>query len=200
VIFIFDDCCLDSERRELRRSDTVVSVQPQVFDLLEFLIRNRSHVVTRDDLLAAVWRGRIVSESTLATRINAARAAIGDTGESQRLIRTLPRKGIRFVGDVRTADESAPSLQTALPVADAAAASPPAARLDAERRQLTVMSCDFVGLRELATQLDPEELSALLETCRAGLLAGVQTLGRNAGAICGRRNHNAVLLPAGARG
>ena len=82
---MFDSHVLDTERRELRRGHTVVSVQPQVFDLLEYLIRNRGHVVSRDDLLDAIWGGRIVSESTLATRINAARSAIGDDGESQRL-------------------------------------------------------------------------------------------------------------------
>ena len=98
LIFVFDNYVLDTGRRELRRGDTVVSVQPQVFDLLEYLIRNRGRVVSRDDLLDAIWGGRIVSESTLATRINAARSAIGDDGESQRLIRTLPRKGIGFVG------------------------------------------------------------------------------------------------------
>ena len=101
LIFVFDSYVLDTGRRELRCGDTVVSVQPQVFDLLEYLIRNRGHVVSRDELLDAIWSRRIVSESTLATRINAARSAIGDDGESQRLIRTLPRKGIRFVGEVR---------------------------------------------------------------------------------------------------
>src|SRR6516164_2548306 len=105
LIFVFDSYVLDPERRELRHGHTVVSVQPQVFDLLEYLIRNRGHVVSRDDLLDAIWGGRIVSESTLATRINAARSAIGDDGESQRLIRTLSRKGIRFVGEVREVEE-----------------------------------------------------------------------------------------------
>ena len=113
MIFVFDNYVLDTGRRELRRGHTVVSVQPQVFDLLEHLIRNRGHVVSRDDLLDAIWGGRIVSESTLATRINAARSAIGDDGESQRLIRTLPRKGIRFVGEVREVEEEAgPSAKT----------------------------------------------------------------------------------------
>ena len=79
---------------------TPVPVEPQVFDLLLYLIRNRERVVSKDDLLAAVWRGRIVSESALSTRINAARAALGDNGEAQRLIKTLPRKGLRFVGTV----------------------------------------------------------------------------------------------------
>jgi len=72
-----------------------------VFDLLEYLVRNRDRVISKDDLLAAVWNGRIVSEATVASRINAARAAIGDNGEHQRLIRTLLRKGVRFVGEVR---------------------------------------------------------------------------------------------------
>jgi TolB-like protein/tetratricopeptide (TPR) repeat protein len=91
---------LDVARRELRRSGERVTLEPQVFDLLVHLIRNRDRVVTKDDLLASVWGGRIVSESTLTSRINAARNAIGDNGEAQRLIRTSPRKGIRFVGDV----------------------------------------------------------------------------------------------------
>jgi len=82
------------------------SVEPQVFDRVEFLIRNRDRTVSRDDLLAAVWSGRIVSESTLASRINAARTAIGDNGADQRLIRTVLRKGIRFVGAVREVQNS----------------------------------------------------------------------------------------------
>jgi DNA-binding winged helix-turn-helix (wHTH) protein len=99
--YSFEKFILDSERRELRRSDALVPLEPQVFDLLEFLIRCRDRVVSKDELLAVVWHGRIVSESALTTRINAARAAIGDSGKSQRLIRTLPRKGVRFVGEVR---------------------------------------------------------------------------------------------------
>ena len=98
--YLFEDCALDTDRRELRRGADLIPVEPQVFDLLEYLIRNRERVVSKDDLVAAIWHGRIVSESALATRINAARSAIGDSGEEQRLIKTLPRKGIRFVGTV----------------------------------------------------------------------------------------------------
>jgi TolB-like protein/Flp pilus assembly protein TadD len=94
----------------LRHDGELRSVEPQVFDLLEFLIRNRDRMVSRDDMLAAVWNGRIVSESTLASRINAARNAIGDNGEDQRLIRTVLRKGIRFVGTVR--EEHKPGAAT----------------------------------------------------------------------------------------
>jgi DNA-binding winged helix-turn-helix (wHTH) protein/pimeloyl-ACP methyl ester carboxylesterase len=101
LLFFFDDNVLDPDRRELRRKGALVPVEPQVFDLLLFLIRNRDRVVSKDDLIAAVWDGRIVSESTLASRINAARRVIGDSGEQQRLIRTAARKGVRFVGAVR---------------------------------------------------------------------------------------------------
>lgn len=95
----FEGGTLDAVRRELRRGDRLVAVEPQVFDLLEFLIVHRDRVVSRDDLIAGVWGGRIVSESTLATRINAARKAIGDDGSAQRLIKTIVRKGFRFVGE-----------------------------------------------------------------------------------------------------
>ena len=100
--FFFDDHTLDTDRRELHRGPETIAVEPQVFDLLVFLVQNRDHVVSKDDLLDAVWGGRIVSESTLSSRINAARRAVGDSGESQKLIRTIPRKGLRFVGAVRT--------------------------------------------------------------------------------------------------
>jgi DNA-binding winged helix-turn-helix (wHTH) protein len=78
--YLFADCTLDTDRRELRRGADLISVEPQVFDLLEYLIRNRNRVVSKDDLVAAIWHGRIVSESALATRINAARSAVGDSG------------------------------------------------------------------------------------------------------------------------
>src|SRR5689334_13071035 len=100
VKFKFDNYILDPDRRELRRDDNLVAMQPQVFDLLVHLLVHRDRVVTRDDLIAMVWGGRIVSDSTLDSRINAARNAIGDNGKEQRLIRTIARKGIRFVGVV----------------------------------------------------------------------------------------------------
>jgi DNA-binding winged helix-turn-helix (wHTH) protein/pimeloyl-ACP methyl ester carboxylesterase len=100
VQFRFGNFTLDIDRRELRCGAILVAIEPQVFDLLEFLIRQRDRVVTKDDLIEAIWGGRIVSESTLTSRINAARKAVGDSGETQLLIRTVPRKGFRFVGEV----------------------------------------------------------------------------------------------------
>src|SRR5271163_4515534 len=97
-----DDLVLDAGRRELRRGAERIAVEPQVFDLLVYLVQNRERVVSKDDLIASVWGGRIVSDSTLTSRINAARKALGDSGGEQKLIRTVSRKGLRFVGTVLT--------------------------------------------------------------------------------------------------
>jgi TolB-like protein len=113
VTFLFEDQILDESRRELRRGADLVAVEPQVFDLLLYLVRNRDRVVSRDDLIAEVWHGRIVSDSTLDSRINAARKAVGDSGRAQRLIRTAPRKGLRFVGEVREEAIAAEPVSTA---------------------------------------------------------------------------------------
>jgi TolB-like protein len=106
VKIVFGEHVLDPDRRELTRGSEAIAVGPQVFDLLVHLVRNRERVVTKDDLIEVVWGGRIVSESTLTSHINAVRKAIGDTGEEQRLVRTIARKGYRFVGEVREADAS----------------------------------------------------------------------------------------------
>lgn len=103
MLYSFSDFTLDTDRRELRHGAEMISVTPQVFDLLNYLIRNRERVVSKDELIARVWNGRIVSDAALTTRLNAARSAIGDTGEKQQLIKTLPRKGFRFVDAVQEA-------------------------------------------------------------------------------------------------
>jgi TolB-like protein len=106
VRYLFENYAFDTDRRELRRDDELVAIPPQVFDLLDYLIRNREHVASKDDLINAIWNGRVVSDAALTTRLNAARSAIGDSGQEQRLIKTLPRKGFRFVGTVREATAS----------------------------------------------------------------------------------------------
>src|SRR5262249_48920419 len=112
----------------LHRGPNLVPTTPQVFDLLDYLIRNRERVVTKDDLVSAIWRGRIVSDAALTTRLNAARSAIGDTGEEQRLIKTLPRKGVRFVGAVQ--EGGRPSATAAVSAGEAEAPTSAAALSD----------------------------------------------------------------------
>ena len=104
---------LDVDRRELTRDGIPVALEPQVFDLLVYLVSNRDRVVSKDELLASVWHGRIVSESTMAARLNAVRKAIGDNGDQQSLVRTYARKGVRFVGNVR--ETSGAALQPGVP-------------------------------------------------------------------------------------
>jgi TolB-like protein len=121
VRFLFEDCTVDTDRREIRCGKGLVTAGPQVFDLLLYLIRNRHRVVSKDDLLQALWGGRIVSDSTLTSYITAVRKVIGDNGNEQRLIRTVPRKGVRFIADVR---EEAPGPCEGAVVAGAVIDSP----------------------------------------------------------------------------
>jgi TolB-like protein len=123
VRYQFEDFVLDPDRRELARGSEAIMIGPQVFDLLIYLVQNRERVVTKDNLIDVVWGGRIVSESTLTSHINAVRKAVADTGEEQRLVRTIARKGYRFVGDVRETDAleragAAKPVATGLPVPD----------------------------------------------------------------------------------
>jgi DNA-binding winged helix-turn-helix (wHTH) protein/tetratricopeptide (TPR) repeat protein/energy-coupling factor transporter ATP-binding protein EcfA2 len=179
LLYLFENCSLDSDRRELRRAGTLVAVEPQVFDVLHNLIRNREHVVSKNALLADVWQGRVVSDATLSSRINSARSAVGDNGEQQRLIRTVHRKGFRFVGAVAEETEAfadaapqqrevvASGASTARGPSDLAPGDKPVAELlpashfggGAERRQMTVM---LVGATAPSAHLDPEELYAMM--------------------------------------
>jgi TolB-like protein/cytochrome c-type biogenesis protein CcmH/NrfG len=128
VRFRFENHVLDCDLRELTRNGTIVPLQPQVFDLLRYLVEQRARVVSKNDLIGEVWENRIVSDSALNSRINAARKAIGDDGEAQRLIRTIPRKGFRFIGEVL---EQAPVL---------AAAETPPSRSVPERPAIAVLA------------------------------------------------------------
>jgi TolB-like protein/DNA-binding winged helix-turn-helix (wHTH) protein len=98
--FRFADYAIDLGRHELRRSGEVISIERQVFDLLVHLLRHRDRTVSKDELFKTVWEGRIVSDAALSSRIKSARKAIGDDGDNQIFIRTLHKRGFRFVGDV----------------------------------------------------------------------------------------------------
>src|SRR6266513_2997133 len=118
LIFVFGDCELDLDRYELRRAGLLRPVEPQVFDLLAVLIRERHRVVPKEELLDTVWGNRFVSESALTSRVKAARQAIGDDGRSQHLIRTAHGRGYQFIAAVDAAAQPGPvaSVSPAPPV------------------------------------------------------------------------------------
>ncbi len=107
MILQFGSCRMDTSRFELHRGGEHVSVEPQVFDLLLQLIENRDRIVTRDEIIEKIWKGRIVSDAAISSRVKAARQAVGDNGKTQSLIKTIHRRGIRFVGEVRIEADSA---------------------------------------------------------------------------------------------
>ena len=115
MVLAFGDHRLDIKRRELWRGARRIELEPKVFDLLVYLVDNRDRVVSKEDLLEAVWGGRIVSESALTTRLNAVRRALGDDGASQRFVRTFNRKGVRFVGEVMEVPDAAADPALPLP-------------------------------------------------------------------------------------
>ncbi|HEY1261737.1 MAG TPA: winged helix-turn-helix domain-containing protein [Stellaceae bacterium] len=145
MTFRFGEFTLDIAARELHRGVEPVALEPQVFDLLVFLLRNRGRVVSKDDLIDGVWGGRIVSDSTLTTRLNAVRKAVGDSGAEQRIIRTVPRRGVRFIGEVH---EDA-SAETALEPPRSLASVPPAA---AAAPPLSIVVLPFANLSD-----DPDQ-------------------------------------------
>jgi DNA-binding winged helix-turn-helix (wHTH) protein len=106
VVYAFGDCELDLSRYELRRGGRARRLEPQVFDVLVLLVRERDRVVTKEEILDTVWGDRFVSESALTSRIKAVRQAIGDDGKAQRLVRTVHGRGYQFVAEVE--DRGAP--------------------------------------------------------------------------------------------
>src|SRR5262245_38577182 len=95
LILRFDAYEVDLAQQELRRGGTAVPIEPQVFDVLAYLVQNRGRIVSKDELLETVWQGRIVSDAALTSRISAARRAIGDDGATQTYIRTVHKRGLR---------------------------------------------------------------------------------------------------------
>ncbi len=113
MILAFRTCTLDLDRRQLHRDGAEVHVEPQVFDLLSFMAQSGGAVVSKEALVDAVWNGLAVSDATIAARISAARAAVGDSGKEQGVLRTIPRRGLAFVAELQ--DTTVPTSRTALP-------------------------------------------------------------------------------------
>ena len=107
MIYRFAEWELDTGLFELRRGGEQRKLEPRVFNLIELLVRNRERVVSRDEILAELWPGRVVTDATLSTCVKSARQALGDDGRAQRLIRTVQGRGFRFVGSLEAADDAA---------------------------------------------------------------------------------------------
>jgi TolB-like protein/Flp pilus assembly protein TadD len=169
VRYLFENYAMDTDRRELRCGANVIAVTPQVFDLINYLIDNRERVVSKGDLVEAIWEGRAVSDAALTTRLNAARKAIGDSGDQQRLIKTFPRKGVRFIGSVREGPERIAAAATV----DASRASV----APSDRRSLVVLP--FSNLSS-----DPAQdyfVDGVTESLTTDLsrMIGISVIGRN---------------------
>jgi DNA-binding winged helix-turn-helix (wHTH) protein len=188
--YVFAECILDTQLYTLHRAGTAIRLQPKVFHVLQYLLEHRDHVVTKDELGAHVWPGQFISDATLEGCVKLARQALGDSGRAQRLIQSRRGYGYRFVGVVAVEGLAAsapplqegPSLAAAGPEADPprppvwsslAGATGPGTP-DAERRQLTVLFCDLVESTVLASQLDPEDLRAVVRLYHAACAEVIQ--------------------------
>ena len=180
VRFFFGEFALDIGRRELRRGAALIAMEPQVFDLLIYLVQNRERVVSKDDLIASVWHGRIVSESTLSSRIAAVRKAVGDSGKEQNLIRTAARKGIRFVGTVTEVPDDSPVENPA------GARQDGAVRLPQQGSALQLPALNNLPLRRasfLGREQDVSDITGLLETTNLVTLTGAGGIGKTSLAL-----------------
>jgi len=104
MIYHFDQFELDMSRFELREEGTVQPLEPQVFNLLAYLVEHRERLVSKNELFERLWAGRVVTDSALTSRIKSARQALGDSGKAQQFIKTIYGKGFRFVADASSCD------------------------------------------------------------------------------------------------
>jgi class 3 adenylate cyclase/predicted ATPase len=165
--FFFEGYTLDLRRGCLRTADREIELRPKSFAVLRYLVENAGRLVSKDELVKAVWPNVIVTDESLARCVSDVRLALSDS--HQRVIKTVPRRGYLLAASVSEPSRSAESVTATSP----AATSPDRvdahqARLrehPAERRQLTVISCELIGLAALSTRLDPEDLRAVTAAC-----------------------------------
>lgn len=146
MIYRFEQVELDTQRLELRVNGVEESLEPQVFSVLAYLVEHRDRVVSKDEVLEQVWKTPYVSDSALASRIMAARRAVGDDGREQRLIRTVQRRGYRFVGDVEEVNDAPSNAASAkVTTVEAAPAPAPARATEAPPTGASVPTSDDFG-------------------------------------------------------
>ena len=178
MIHVFGDCELDEARFELRRCGAVVKVEPKTFDVLAYLVKCADRVVSKDELLDAVWPGQVVSESVLPKCVAAARRAVGDTRAPQPVIRTVHGRGYRFVAPLQVRAAAAP------------ADGPPA---------VAPFLAPFVGHAHALERLRHALESALAGRGRVVLLVGEPGIGktRTAAELAAEAHRRAALVLVG---
>src|SRR5262245_8977639 len=191
MLYVFEDFVLDTDKRELRRGADVVAVAPQVFDVLDYLIRNRERVVSKDDLVTAIWEGRIISDAALTTRLKAVRSAIGDSGEGQRLIKTLPRKGFRFVGRVQEEQGLGRMLVWGAP------AEPPRLKFPLPLSKISLWPQGGRGgfVERVSVYVEILSISSRARSCRSFAIVSIG----NVEAVCGTRQVLRTMVESSSR-
>lgn len=147
MIYRFDTFELDVDKAELRADGAVLSIEPQVFALLLLLLENRDRLISKDEIVEKVWGGRIVSDSAIISRVKSARRAIGDDGKTQRLIKTVYRKGFRFVGEAAVAQLASAGIVPAVG-ATKQTDCPSAGQNSSTRPSIAVLPFSLVGTTE----------------------------------------------------
>jgi DNA-binding winged helix-turn-helix (wHTH) protein/tetratricopeptide (TPR) repeat protein len=178
----FGDCRLDVDALELERGGERVAVEPQVFDVLAYLVEHRDRVVPKTELLDEIWGDRFVSESALTSRIKSARRAVGDTGRDQRVIRTIHGRGFRFVSEVRTDEAVPPEL---------AAPAPAGTRELVGLVTVRLAAGDGSALEVVGTS--PAGLGQVVDDLYDATATAAHLVGRGSGAGAGLRPYGSVL-------
>ncbi|MEO0998418.1 MAG: AAA family ATPase, partial [Pseudomonadota bacterium] len=175
--YSFADCVLDTDRRELRRAGRVVATRPKVYQVLSYLVEQRDRVVSKDELLSECWPGRVVGDATLNSVLKEIRRAVGDSGKTQRFLKTLHGQGYRFVA--KLGDSPSQAAEPGSPPAG----SPPietAPPSQSEHKQVTVLACRIDDSGRLAEELGPERMDALM---RAFFATATRVLTRYGGSV-----------------
>jgi DNA-binding winged helix-turn-helix (wHTH) protein/predicted ATPase len=173
MIYAFEDYELDLQRYELRYAGKVVKLEPQVFNVLSYLIQHRDRVVTKEELLAQLWSGRIVGEATLSSRLMAVRRALGDRGREQRVIQTVHGRGYRFIADVEVRES-----ETAFP--EPASPLPPLTLPPRHPQALPTMPAFLVGREAELTRLHQHLVQSFQGLRQMVFITGEAGIGKTA--------------------
>ena len=170
MLYVFGEYALDTQLYELRHAGQPYQLEPQVFNVLTYLLQHRDRVVTKDELLEQLWPNQFISEVTLHHRVMEARKAIGDSGRAQRCIKTVHRRGYRFIADVTLAEPSSPAtVRSASTPASADMAAHPPAYLQGPSRLFVARETELVQVQQCLTAALSGSRQVVFITGEAGI-------------------------------